>query len=337
MKIYWDNVSDVDHAILFPFGQIVGNSYIAQATAEGNNNNEEAVILDFSTGKKQLKAVCDKVVDHKLWVNDRYHKIEYTNDSVIIKARNKNLEYVFETMLPKDAIFVQSFFVDDDVDPFKTLNSYIEKAVQLANEDLSEIASTPEMKVTISDNKKVFLGSKHKHFFRYTHGLPTSTSYGCQNICHGHLSYVELTPKEGAPSYLTTRNKAKRYLCDIFDSMGVPIYYNPRTYSEPSHLYYGERMVNIHFICPTVCVEQYENKGEDGVEYSIKTNTRGYMLNKIKFDPDNLFYGMVELDTLSTIENLGAFFKAKIEQTCPDVLKYFDVKISEGLSKGVCL
>ena len=336
MKIYWDNVSDVDHAILFPNGQIVGNSYIAAATAEGNNNNEEAVILDFSTGKKQLKAVCDTVVDHKLWVNDRYHVIEETGDSYIIKARSRNLEYVFETMLPKDAVFIQSFVYDKE-EPFKELNSYIETAVRLANEDLSMVASTPEMKVTITDNKKVFLGSKHKHFFRYTHGLPTSTSYGCQNICHGHLSYVELTPKEGVPSYLTTLNRAKRYLCDVFASMGVPIYYKPKTFSEPSHLYYGERMVNIHFICPTACVEHYENRGADGIEYSIKTNSRGHMLNKIKFDPDNLFYGMVELDTLSTIENLGAFFKAKIEQTCPDLLKYFDVKISEGLSKGVMI
>lgn len=66
MKIYWDNVSDVDHAILFPLGQMVGNSYIAAFTAEGTNNNEEAVILDFSTGKKQFKAVCDNIVDLSL-------------------------------------------------------------------------------------------------------------------------------------------------------------------------------------------------------------------------------------------------------------------------------
>lgn len=336
MKIYWDNVSDVDHAILFPLGQMVGNSYIVAVNAEGTNDNEEAVILDFSTGKKQFKALCDNVVDHKLWVNDRYHEIEYADDTVTVRARGLDKQITFETTLPKDAVYIQSFLVDND-DPFKSLYKYIETAVRLANEDLSKKASTPDMKVNISDNKKVFLGAVYKHFFRYTHGLPTSTSYGCQNICHGHLSYIELTPKEGVHSYLTRRSRAKRYLCDVFDSMGVPIYYKPKHHNEPGQLHYSERMVNIHFICPTACVEHYENKGKSGIEYAIKTNTRGQMLNKIKFDSDNLFYGMVELDTLSTIENLGAFFKKKIEQVCPDMLKYFDVKISEGLSKGVCL
>lgn len=334
MKIYWDNVSDVDHAILFPLGQMVGNSYIAMATAEGTNDNEEAVILDFSTGKKQLKAVCDDIVDHKLWVNDKYHEIEYTNDSVTVRARGLDKQIIFETMLPKDAIYVQSFVFDVN-EPFHNQKDYIEQAVRLANEDLSMKASTPTMKTTIAVNTKIFDNSKNKYFFRYTHGLPTSTSYGCQNICHGHLSYIELIPKEGVQEYIATRYRGKSELNKLFDRLGLRVY-NQTVAMTPNYTYYGQHLANIHFICPTANVTDFVKK-PDSIEYSIKTNTRGYMLNKIKFEEHNRFYSYIELDTLSTIENLGAFFKAKFEQICPEVLEYFDVRISEGLSKGVII
>ena len=333
MKIYWENISDVDHAILFPLGQMVGNSYIATATAEGNNNNEEAVILDFSTGKKQLKALCDNVVDHKLWVNDRYHEIVYTDESVIVRARGLDKQITFETMLPKDAVYVQSF-ISDITMPFNQQKDYIEQAVRLANEDLSKKASTPEMKVTIGINNKIFENSKNKYFFRYTHGLPTSTSYGCQNICHGHLSYIELIPKDGIQDYIATRYCGKSELNKLFDKLGFRMYDHINV--APKYTYYGQHMVNVHFICPTANITDFAKKGNT-LEYSIKTNTRGYMLNKIKFEEHNHFYNFVEIDTLSTIENLGAFFKREMERHCPKVLEYFDVRISEGLSKGVFL
>ena len=333
MKIYWENISDVDHAILFPLGQMVGNSYIATATAEGNNNNEEAVILDFSTGKKQLKALCDNVVDHKLWVNDRYHEIVYTDESVIVRARGLDKQITFETMLPKDAVYVQSF-ISDITMPFNQQKDYIEQAVRLANEDLSKKASTPEMKVTIGINNKIFENSKNKYFFRYTHGLPTSTSYGCQNICHGHLSYIELIPKDGIQDYIATRYCGKSELNKLFDKLGFRMYDHINV--APKYTYYGQHMVNVHFICPTANITDFAKKGNT-LEYSIKTNTRGYMLNKIKFEEHNHFYNFVEIDTLSTIENLGAFFKREMERHCPKLLEYFDVRISEGLSKGVFL
>ena len=333
MKIYWENISDVDHAILFPLGQMVGNSYIATATAEGNNNNEEAVILDFSTGKKQLKALCDNVVDHKLWVNDRYHEIVYTDESVIVRARGLDKQITFETMLPKDAVYVQSF-ISDITMPFNQQKDYIEQAVRLANEDLSKKASTPEMKVTIGINNKIFENSKNKYFFRYTHGLPTSTSYGCQNICHGHLRYIELIPKDGIQDYIATRYCGKSELNKLFDKLGFRMYDHINV--APKYTYYGQHMVNVHFICPTANITDFAKKGNT-LEYSIKTNTRGYMLNKIKFEEHNHFYNFVEIDTLSTIENLGAFFKREMERHCPKLLEYFDVRISEGLSKGVFL
>lgn len=334
MKIYWDNVSDVDHAILFPLGQMVGNSYIAAFTAEGTNNNEEAVILDFSTGKKQFKAVCDNIVDHKLWVNDRYHEVEYTDDSIVVRARGLDKQITFETMLPKDAVYVQSF-ESDVVMPFQHQKDYIEQAVRLANEDLSMKASTSEMKVTVRTNNDIFNNIKNKYFFRYTHGLPTSTSYGCQNICHGHLSYIELIPKDGVQEYIATRYRGKSELNKLFDRLGLRVY-NQSVAMTPNYTYYGQHMANIHFICPTANVTDFEKK-PDSLEYTIKTNTRGYMLNKIKFEEHNRFYNYVELDTLSTIENLGAFFKREMERHCPNLLEYFDVKISEGLSKGVFL
>lgn len=334
MKIYWENISDVDHAILFPLGQMVGNSYIATATAEGNNNNEEAVILDFSTGKKQLKAVCDSIVDHKLWVNDRYHEIVYTDESVIVRARGLDKQITFETMLPKDAVYVQSF-TSDVATPFQYQKDYIEQAVRLANEDLSMKASTPEMKITIGINNKIFENARNKYFFRYTHGLPTSTSYGCQNICHGHLSYIELIPKDGVQEYIVTRYRGKSELNRLFDKLGFRVY-NQSVAMTPKYTYYGQHMANVHFICPTANVTDFAKK-DNTIEYSIKTNTRGYMLNKIKFEEHDRFYNYIELDTLSTIENLGAFFKREMERHCPKLLEYFDVRISEGLSKGVFL
>ena len=322
MKIYWDNVTDVDHAILLPNGNMVGNSYIVRASAEGTNDNEEAVIIDFSAGKKKLKAYCDEHIDHRLWVNTRYHKVIDNGDTVIVKATHRN-KVTFEAELPKDAIFVQSF-TDTNANTYR----YIEDCVRRANDLTAMGVSTPTTKISLMKAPIAF--NEDRIYFRYTHGLPTSTSYGCQNICHGHLSYIELIPRPCAP-YRLNRNIL---LKQLFKSLGVKYTGKACGFSIKP---YSPTLTNFHFVCPEHC-ETFDDT--NGISYSIKTNSRGVMKHKIQPTgvlQDSYGYAIVQTPKLSTIENLSEFFREKIKEVCPQLLQQYDIRISEGLSKGVFL
>ena len=184
------NFTCLDHAVLTTQG-ICGGSYMVSIEVSGEVTSDEHVVVDFGTIKKDIKAIIDDNeygMDHKLWVTRQ------DVDNTAITSLDSY--YVFTTpelsvTLPRNA-----FHILRDADS-------LENSVKLyVQEKLDEkYPGVLVDKVILSTEPVLSYNPGFKsgtHFvskpalFRYVHGLKDSTSWGCQNIAHGHLSYVQL-------------------------------------------------------------------------------------------------------------------------------------------------
>lgn len=180
-SIFLDSITCIDHAVLTKDGVIVGGSYMLSVIVSGEipDDDPEQVVIDFSKCKKLIKACVDDQTngfDHKLWIDRKLCKIIDQDDKVEIKTKASEL------ILPLDAIK----YIDYD-NVFEQINNEIQKY-------LSEYY--PQINIstisTLSNRSESILPTNSiRRYFNYVHGLKSSSSYGCQNIAHGHTSYFE--------------------------------------------------------------------------------------------------------------------------------------------------
>jgi len=137
--------------------------------------------------------------------------------------------------------------------------------------------------------------------FRYSHGLKDSTSWGCQNITHGHYSFLQFKLGERR----SVENGAQGNRVKLFEQI-------------------RESLDNTMFI-----------RKENVVLNSPTSITVGYKSRRskfsIQFDPSRIKHTILETET--TVEYLAAY----VEEKWGAELKAADcvgVYISEGLSKG---
>ena len=176
----------LDHAKLLPNGKIQGGSYNVSAYVSGEISDDEAVVIDFSNIKKRLKAIIDDDTfgfDHKLWVNPRYATGVFDSSAIgggrdtIIGIQTKCMEFA----LPFNAIRV----VSDNL--IENIRTYVQKELELVYPNVRGLS----VNLYFSIVPNPIWPTEPYAMFRYVHGLKNSTSWGCQNIAHGHLSYIQ--------------------------------------------------------------------------------------------------------------------------------------------------
>lgn len=198
--MFLNDLSVVDHAFIDNEGNVIGGSFNPSFLVTGNIDPVEKVVVDFSTVKKQLKAkIDDKDIgfDHKLWyiegfsaaditILDTQHQIDSESTFnklpgetiVIIQTPNALLQ------VPRNAI---KYITNDDNNSY-TLDNVGIWFQEFLNQQFPELSIV--CKNTI--NAHVYHNDVPVHYFSYAHGLKDSTSWGCQNIGHGHLSFIQL-------------------------------------------------------------------------------------------------------------------------------------------------
>lgn len=134
------------------------------------------------------------------------------------------------------------------------------------------------------------------HYFTYTHGLKDSTSWGCQNLGHGHLSFIQI---ETAEPQIQTNN--------ITFKIGEAL--NNTTFINRENVV----MDNDEF----VTIEYRSGRGRFAATYQKSDN-----LNKL-----------VILDTETTIEFLVDYIKETFADELKSI-SATGIYVSEGLSKG---
>lgn len=193
--MFLSQLTILDHAYIDDCGVVVGGSFNPDFLVGGDVDPIEQVVVDFSTVKKDLKGIIDHKeigFDHKLWFIDGFSQGHYE-------------EYTDTEGAPRIRITTQATFLDVPRNALKIFeaDTYSIEAVgtvlgNFVQEEMRKIY--PTIRVTCFNNIKAHTPTLEQDsdvpvsLFTYSHGLKDSTSWGCNNIAHGHLSYVSISP-----------------------------------------------------------------------------------------------------------------------------------------------
>lgn len=201
----------VDHAYIDDNGRVVGGSFHPNFMVSGKIDEKEQVIVDFSRVKKQIKeAIDDKEIgfDHKLWIIPDYSRCEWDikEEQIIIRTPACELE------MPRNAvkIFTHNFFNTFDETARRAIQQHVWRV-------LDQLHPEADILVECQLTTYPFMRDAGKSFlFRYVHGLKNSTSWGCQNHSHGHLSWLEI---EHDIFYNPVCEDCRRAIQTVYDSV----------------------------------------------------------------------------------------------------------------------
>jgi 6-pyruvoyl-tetrahydropterin synthase len=175
-RLFVDNLTVIDFSYFHPVRGIVGESWIVDVELSGELD-EQGMVFDFGHVKKQLKALIDTDVDHKLVVPSQL-------PGLLIKKDAKQLDIGFHGAnnerwihrSPADSVLLLACA---DVTP-EALSEYIA--------DMLTQALPPNVDgVGLTIRAEVIDGA----FYHYSHGLKKHQG-NCQRIAHGHRSKIEI-------------------------------------------------------------------------------------------------------------------------------------------------
>lgn len=309
-SIFFNEPTVIDHSFIAGDGGCYGGSVNPSFFVSGEVTEDENVVLDFSSGKKRIKDVIDdndNGFDHKCWIIRGISNFDSVY-AVEDRKRIDDWEYL-ATGLDPDRILTVSTRRLIITAPKSAFRFMLNEAKFADTYQAAEL----EMKLWLQECMPEFgfgvrmcanpvpSTIKPYQLFRYVHGLKNSTSWGCQNIAHGHLSYIDIdTPKETDPEF------KEQILKSIAKTLDNTIFISAENYSRNDYF---------HTI-------QYESQ------------TRGEFI--MEMPVQRPFHKFVVFETETTIEHIieyvAALFKPQLQS-----LKATRLFVSEGLSKGALM
>ncbi|MCG6201320.1 6-carboxytetrahydropterin synthase [Psychromonas antarctica] len=176
MKLFVRDLTVIDASYLDATRGFVGESYQVDIVLQGSLN-EQSMILDFSSVKKQIKAIIDTEVDHKLLVP---HASE--NCSVVFDSQRTQVNFkladnsVIQLKCPNEAYCL----LESETISAALLETYLEQVILLQLPD-----NILDLEVKLR-NEKI-----DTPYYHYTHGLKKHNG-NCQRIAHGHRSKIDI-------------------------------------------------------------------------------------------------------------------------------------------------
>lgn len=178
MQLFVNDLTVIDFSYLCPQRGIVGESWIVDITLDGSLN-DQSMVLDFGRVKKQIKAIIDDSVDHKLAVPSEH---PYTK---VCRSKDENGYWVdflrpdqrsIHLFCPADAFA----FIDAAEVTMDTVKAYLHAVIK--RELPTNVAG---LQLTLrAENINGF-------YYHYTHGLKKHDG-NCQRIAHGHRSAIQI-------------------------------------------------------------------------------------------------------------------------------------------------
>lgn len=293
--LFFNNITCIDHAFVDNIGNIVGGSYHPIITVKGKVTEDESVVVDFSSGKKLMKSIIDHDngeigLDHKLWIIPGYSACmtkNYSDTHYEIETRNGS-----RVVLPKTDVHIVN-------------GNFTGSVMQTVATDISNILSQQmsEYEFDVELTQIPFSVTQNPMMFRYSHGLKNSTSYGCKNIAHGHLSFFEITKfgndyREDCDDCKTGLRLVEETLKGINGSMFI-------------------------------MRENIISEDEQWIEFGYETPRRKMWAKINRNQQANII-----VDSETTIEYLAEFI-AKRMMNALLLAKVKEFRVSEGLQKGV--
>ncbi len=185
-SLFLNNITVIDHGYIGNDGRQHGGSFHASFEVSGSVDGTEQVVIDFSAVKKTIKELVDHRdtgFDHKLWVIPGWSDCEVETIVGNTTIRSSALEISG----PGNMLRI----VQSKEYSLEAIAAEIAKYVQ-AGLGQAYPGVNPEVKCRLSEVGFINAPGNHRAYFRYSHGLRNSSSWGCQNISHGHLSWLEI-------------------------------------------------------------------------------------------------------------------------------------------------
>lgn len=174
MILFVKDLTVIDFSYLCSKRGALGESWIVDLELHGALN-QESMVLDFSLVKKQVKAIIDDVLDHKLAVP--------TKSDVVIAEQDSqtNLSLTFNGHQLNMSAPKQSYcFIDTNVIDEHAVITYLKSQI------------LPKMPDNVKDIVLTLRPEKASGFYyHYSHGLKKHDG-NCQRIVHGHRSLIEI-------------------------------------------------------------------------------------------------------------------------------------------------
>lgn len=174
MRLFVDNLTNVDFSYLCPERGLLGETWLAHIELEGELD-EQGMVCDFGIVKKQLRHWLDTEIDHRLLVPTEYAGCKRNDgDDASSLSFTLNSGEAITTSGPKQAV---TYIPACTVTP--------ESVARFCENELREAFGEGVAKVTLSFTPEVI----DTPFYHYSHGLKKHAG-NCQRIAHGHRSKI---------------------------------------------------------------------------------------------------------------------------------------------------
>jgi 6-pyruvoyl-tetrahydropterin synthase len=195
MQLFVNDLTVIDFSYLCEQRGIVGESWIVDVLLDGSLN-EQSMVLDFGIVKKQIKAIIDEAVDHKLLLPAQSACLMVTSSD---REQHEFVDFNSE----RGAYFLQS-----PAQAFAKINSK-QITINSVTDHLQTIikAQLPQNVegLTLTLRAEQIDG----FYYHYTHGLKLHDG-NCQRIAHGHRSKIHLY-KNGMRSIKLEKHWCQRW------------------------------------------------------------------------------------------------------------------------------
>jgi 6-pyruvoyl-tetrahydropterin synthase len=208
--MFLSDLTVVDHAYIDDRGNVVGGSFNPSFFVTGEIDPVEQVVVDFSAVKKQIKSIIDNKefgFDHKLWFIVGYSAGTTSISGNTMEITTPTTRLVMPTNAVKIFAGREYSIHRIGVEMGRLVESML-RSMHPGAHITVECVNNVNCHVPTSVNATAL--------FRYAHGLKESTSWGCKNIAHGHLSYIQLLPD--SPQ---ARSLANRIAADLDDTIFI--------------------------------------------------------------------------------------------------------------------
>ncbi|MBL4765656.1 MAG: 6-carboxytetrahydropterin synthase [Colwellia sp.] len=188
MQLFVDDLTVIDFSYLCKERGIVGESWIVDVLLDGSLN-EQSMVLDFAIVKKQIKAIIDEAVDHKLLLP--MQAAELTLADSTHHANHQTIDYLSERA---------SYYLQSPSCAFAQLD-----CLQITIATVTKHLNAIIMAELPSNVQGLTLTLRAENissdYYHYTHGLKLHDG-NCQRIAHGHRSKIQIFVDEQKDSQL---------------------------------------------------------------------------------------------------------------------------------------
>jgi len=178
MQLFVNDLTVIDFSYCCAQRGIVGESWIVDVLLDGSLN-EMSMVLDFAVVKKQIKAIIDDAVDHKLL-------LPMLDDAISVGKSTYRADHEFVDFSSKQG----GYYLQSPQCAFaKIATKQIDIASVTAHLKTIILAQLPKnvQGLTLNLRAENIDGA----YYHYTHGLKLHDG-NCQRIAHGHRSKIHI-------------------------------------------------------------------------------------------------------------------------------------------------